>query len=226
MLPNLRFQAPTSPSAPASASILAPSMPRHRASHSRVASSISSGTRARLAPAAASTLPARRQQMQGQHRRHHLHSADAGALAATRAPSLVPAALTLRAGLSNACSAPLVAATLPSLPRRRRAPAIAGIRQSLGRRRYERSLATVAPRLPPCISHARAGNAIPRHAITIAIGGIAIASPAPIAGARSCLDRSSPQHLQHELVSNSNRHSTTTSAGVPSAPAHPQHPQH
>jgi hypothetical protein len=27
MLPNLRFQAPTSPSAPASASILAPSMP-------------------------------------------------------------------------------------------------------------------------------------------------------------------------------------------------------
>ena len=100
---------------------------RHRASHSRVASSMSSGTRARLAPAAASILPARRQQFQGQHCRHHLHNTNAGALPAPRAPSLEPAALTRRAGLSNERSAPLVAATLPSLPRRRRAPAIAGI---------------------------------------------------------------------------------------------------
>jgi hypothetical protein len=162
--------------------------------------------------------------MQGQHRRHHLHSADAGALAATRAPSLVPAALTLRAGLSNACSAPLVDATLPSLPRRRRAPAIAGIRQSLGRRRYERSLATVAPRLPPCISHARAGNAIPRHAITIAIGGIAIASPAPIAGAllpRSLLAAAFAARARQQQQPPFHHHQCrgSISTGTPTAPA-------
>ena len=71
--------------------------------------------------------------------------------------------------------------------------------------------------VPRChhASHASAGRAIPRHAITIAIGGIAIASPAPIAGTRSCLALPSPPHSQYELVSNSNSHSATISTSTP-----------
>ena len=83
--------------------------------------------------------------------------------------------------------ASFVGAGLPLPPCRCRASAIAGVRHSLGRRRYARSLAAVAPRLPPRSSHSCAGAHPPhRQRVRVArpLARVAPARPPPPARPR------------------------------------------